>query len=64
MTRAAWGGGQWFVAAILCSFGVFFVLLSLAAGEHRRNMAWVALLLNLMLPGLLLAATTLSLMFL
>lgn len=54
LTIAAWHGVDWVIGAVVCSFGVFFALLSLAAGEQRRVMGWVALLLNLVLPGILL----------
>jgi hypothetical protein len=56
LTRGAWHGAQWIAGAMLCLLGALFALLSLAAGEQRRVMGWVALLLNLVLPGILFIA--------
>lgn len=44
LTVAAWHGVEWVIGAVVCSFGVFFALLSLAAGEQRRVMAFLVLI--------------------
>lgn len=53
LTDAAWHAAHYFAGAAVCFFGILFALLSLAAGEKQRTMAWAALLLNSILPGLL-----------
>jgi hypothetical protein len=50
LTPFAWYRVDWLFGAVVCSFGAFFAVLSIAAGERRADMAWIALAANLWLP--------------
>ena len=54
-TQAAWYEFHWVAGGLVWLLGGLFALLSLAAKEQHRAMGWVALLLNVILPPLILA---------